>query len=357
MLIYFILFIFPAILALSKYNSKSASNSGIWFNTFVAYSLVIGLRHEVGGDWSNDWNDFNYRLSLMTESSLINALKIGDPAYSLIMWIIYKLNLGVHTLDFISSLIFTYGLIDFCKKQTRPWLVLTIAVPYLVIVIAMGYVRQSVAIGLALISISSLLQGRLLKFLIIISISATFHKSALIMIPLALFTAAHSKLITIIVAFLFLITSYYLLLNESVELIYSNYILYQYDSEGAFIRIIMNALPSLLFLIYRNKFELKENELIFWTWMSLIGILFVVILKISPASTIIDRLALYWIPIQLFVFSRLPDALSSNYPQKKFLLVLGIVLYSFFVLVVWLFFANTAFAWLPYKFYFLELIY
>ena len=38
--------------------------------------------------------------------------------------------------------------------------------------------------------------------------------------------------------------------------------------------------------------------------------MFVVLLVVSPSSTAVDGVALYWIPLQLFVMSRLPNALG-----------------------------------------------
>jgi hypothetical protein len=71
---------------------------------------------------------------------------------------------------------------------------------------------------------------------------------------------------------------------------------------------------------------------------------------VSPSSTAVDRVALYWIPLQLFVLSRLPDAMSQR-PGLNSIWVQLVVAYSAAVLFVWLFFASHAFAWLPYQFY------
>jgi hypothetical protein len=66
------------------------------------------------------------------------------------------------------------------------------------------------------------------------------------------------------------------------------------------------------------------------------------------ASTAVDRVALYFIPIQLFVFSRLPRLAPSSTGRTA--LVLAIVAYYGAVELVWLKFATHAQYWLPYQF-------
>ena len=112
----------------------------------------------------------------------------------------------------------------------------------------------------------------------------------------------------------------------------------------------MNALPAAVFLIFRKRFQLSPEQRSFWTWMACSALLFIPLLVVSPSSTAVDRVALYWIPLQLFVLSRLPNALGQR-DGKNADWVYGVVAYSAVVHFVWLVFADTAFAWLPYQFY------
>jgi hypothetical protein len=143
---------------------------------------------------------------------------------------------------------------------------------------------------------------------------------------------------------------YVLLLQDSVEALQTNYVEAQYQSQGAALRLAMNAVPAVLFLWFRRRFVMPQAERMFWTWMSLGALGFVVLLLVSPSSTAVDRVALYWIPLQLFVLSRLPNALGRPNGRNS-TLVRGVVAYSALVLFVWLVFAANSFAWLPYQFY------
>jgi len=68
---------------------------------------------------------------------------------------------------------------------------------------------------------------------------------------------------------------------------------------------------------------------------------------VMMSSTATDRVALYLIPLQIFVFSRLHQITADRLLRAY--IVLGIVGYYAAVQTVWLFFASHAHAWLPYK--------
>jgi hypothetical protein len=60
------------------------------------------------------------------------------------------------------------------------------------------------------------------------------------------------------------------------------------------------------------------------------------------------------LPLQLVVFSHLPDVLAEPAERDVSPQVQGVLGLYGLVLFVWLNFADNAFAWLPYRFYPLE---
>jgi hypothetical protein len=56
------------------------------------------------------------------------------------------------------------------------------------------------------------------------------------------------------------------------------------------------------------------------------------------------------LPLQLVVFSHLPDVLGRRGGRND-AVVAGVVVYYAAVLFVWLNYAGHAFAWVPYQFY------
>lgn len=351
MLTYWLVFILVALAAMTRMRPAMAGTvrsswGPSWLAIFALLTLLIGLRHEVGADWE----PYLGQLEMVSGDSLYEAVGKGDPAYYLLNWFGANVWGGIYLINSIAAALFSWGLVTFCRAQPRPWLALTVAISYLTIVVAMGYTRQGVAIGLALMGLTALIRGSVSQFVIWIVIAILFHKSAVILLFLAAFVGSRNRLLTFMATVALAALLFVLLIQESIESLNYIYLELEYDSSGALIRVTMNALPAILFLMFREHFALERTQRKLWSWIAISALGFIPLLIISPSTTAVDRLALYWIPLQLFVWSRLPDVLGRT-SYRKLVLVYGIVGYSAFVLFVWLFFAGHAYAWLPYQFY------
>ena len=354
MLPYWFLFLIPAFWAVTRLKPVHCKElsvqqerwSEVWRGIFIFLVLMVGLRHEVGGDWSA----YIALLESYTETTTADRLKFQDPAFVLFNWLAAQTGMGVYLINLLSAIFFSWGLVVFCQAQPRPWLALLVSVPYLITVVAMGYTRQGVAIGIAMVAMIALGEGRSLRFMLLIGFAALFHKSAIVLVPMAILASTKQRLITLAWVVVTGLILYILLLQEALSFLIYGYVDSQYQSSGAAIRVSMNALPAALFLIFRKRFQLSPQQRSFWTWMSWSALLFILLLIVSPSSTAVDRVALYWIPLQLFVMSRLPNALGQRVGKNAGLVYAGVA-YCAVVHFVWLFFADTAFAWLPYQFY------
>jgi hypothetical protein len=346
MLPYWLLFMVPALAALGEQGAPGYRRGLTlgWIAFWFLLTLMIGLRFEVGGDWGNYERIFRYT----SYFSLPQVLERGDPGYGVLNWWVAHAGYDMALVNVVCGAIFTLGLITFARLQPLPWLAVAIAVPYLVVVVAMGYTRQAVAIGCAMMALAALGRNSNLKFALWIGIAALFHKSAVLLIPIAVLATTKSRIWTAFWVGGFMSLLYFLLLADSVDNLIENYIEAGYASQGATIRVAMNALPGGLFLIFRRHFKLQGAELNLWTYMSLATVLFVFLLMVSPSSTAVDRMALYLIPVQIFVLSRLPIALHRRYGVGQ-VTQFGVVVYSAMVMFVWLNFAVHARGWLPYQ--------
>ncbi len=353
MLEYLLMFLIASLFAviqmspIPSYFRSVESHWGLyWVVTYIILSLFIGYRYEVGGDW------FGYAVHLdnATGEEIIRVIQNGDPAYMALNWFGANVFGGIYFVNLVCAGIFSFGLIEFCRLQSRPRLSFVVAIPYLITVVAMGYTRQGVAIGLAMLGLVALMRGNNFRFVFWIAIAATFHKSAVILIPLAILSGQKHRFATVLGVAVVGVFLFAFFLQEGLERLNYIYIDREYESSGAWIRVLMNAIPATIFLLFRKNFKLHPKLQHFWTWISVFAILFLPLLYISPSSTVVDRLALYFIPIQLFVWSRLPDVFGS-YGERNPALYSTVILYSGLVLIVWLFFANNARSWIPYQWY------
>jgi len=139
---------------------------------------------------------------------------------------------------------------------------------------------------------------------------------------------------------------YYLLLADASERLWENYVEAEYQSQGGLIRVLMNAVPAVLLVLFRKHLVPDSRERKLWLWIAVFSLACLPL--VGLASTAVDRVALYLIPIQLFVFSRLPRLAATVRVRTP--LTLGMVGYYFAVLFVWLNFAVHSDYWLPYQF-------
>lgn len=310
-------------------------------------TLLIGLREQVGGDWYNYLPHVDRFVGL----PFAEIFQEDEPGYGLLNWIGANIGGSVYLVNTICGLVFTITLLLFCRAQPRPWLALTLAFPYLVTVVAMGYSRQGVAIGLEMIALLALQRDRLLHFLALTALAATFHRTVLVILILPASDLygglRYSQLIRLVLLAGAALGLYSAIIAPDIGYYVEGYLDAEYESQGALIRVALCLLPALLFLPYRRRFQLPPGTQRIWTLISLLALAAAVGLFTVASSTAVDRLALYLIPLQLFVGSRLPDTRLFGFSPYSWNLLL--IAFSFAVLIVWLLFAGHSYAWLPYR--------
>ena len=108
---YWLLLFLPVVLAISKPKPVTPPVPGqrwpsSWIVMYVVLVLAIGLRHEVGGDWSSYLDHIN----AVTHDSLADALQRSDPAYALLNWLAAQSGLDVYLVNSICAGLFCWGL-------------------------------------------------------------------------------------------------------------------------------------------------------------------------------------------------------------------------------------------------------
>lgn len=305
---------------------------------------MVGFRFEVGGDWGSYMGIYNSIYFLTLSAST----RITDPGYAILNWLAANANLGISFVNLSCSALFVGGLARLAWKQPNPALAMLVAVPYLIIVVGMGYTRQAAAIGVICFAIADASERNLIKLVVLIGIAALLHKSAILILPIALIPVFRRNPLLGIIGSILFIVLFFAILRDKSDVLVENYVTGNYDSQGAAIRVAMNVVAAAVFLIFRKKIELPPFLKSFWTSCSVLALLSVLALTISSASSGVDRISLYLIPLQVVFYSRLPYFLSNS---KKALpsVLIAVVAYSFLVQFVWLNYADNSNYWIPYK--------
>lgn len=311
----------------------------------VFFVFIIGWRHQVGGDW------FTYEIMYDQIASLDLRLAASytEPGYGIINWLSYQYGLGIHYVNLFSALIFIYGVFFLCSKSPQPWFALLVSTPYLLVVVGMGYTRQSVAIGLAMVALIKLIEHRPWRFVALIVAAAFFHKSVVILfglLPLALPNIKIGKLFFILLA---VFSAGLLLVIDRLGGMWELYVSQDMESDGGLVRVLLNVVPAVCFLLIRHKWQKRwpsSYSLLLWLSIAALALFPLQFL----ASTAVDRISLYIIPLQIIVFSSLPLLFNGAY---KFICIFIIVIGYSAVYLVWLNFSYWAqCCWIPYNNYF-----
>lgn len=307
-------------------------------------TLMIGLRYRVGGDWGTYQGMYN-EIQLL---SFTAAMNITDPGYGALNWLAGQFDLGVVFANLTCAILFTGGVARLAWRQPNPGLAMLVAVPYLIIVVAMGYTRQAAAIGIICFAIAYASERHLFRLVATIGIAAMFHKTAILLLPIVLLPIFRRNILSGIVGGIIFIILFLYLLQDSSDRLITNYVQSNYDSQGAFIRISMNLLAAGLFLYFRRGIEITSFQMSYWVTCSYLSFLSVAAVFLASASSGIDRISLYLIPLQMITYSRLPILLSSGRNQNISAFIF-VVIYAFLVQFVWLNYADNSVSWVPYR--------
>lgn len=313
----------------------------------VLATVMIGLRYKVGADWEP------YRLIFweMRFISLESAVGRSDPAFGLLNWLVRGAGLEFWVVNLVCGAIFMYGLTHFAARQTSPWLVMAVAVPYILIVVAMGYNRQATALGLVFLSLCAIQDRSFLRFAALMLLAATFHRSAILLLPIVAMSYSRNRFLTAGLALAATGIGYFFIVAPEIDTYINRYSGAEQgaiESEGTLVRLLMNAVPALIFLFMSRRFQVDEVTHTIWRNLSLLAVLSLAAYVYFGANTALDRVAVYLTPLQLYVFGNLPAIFGrSGSPSRP--ITLAIVGYASAIQSVWLIGASNARYWLPYQ--------
>lgn len=350
MLTYWLLFAYPAILALAypaladPHQQRSAGQKLAILGFVVFYTLLAALREEVGGDWIN----YIVIYEDIQLDTLTYALTSTDPLYGLSNWLSAQVGMGIYLVNGICGLALVWGVVSATSRLREPWLAITMAVPYLLIVVGLGYVRQGAAIGMLLLAISAFERGKFLRTVFLLFMAVGFHSTAVMVFPLFAWAIARRQILLAAFFVLIIVGVYLIIVVPRIAQFDAGYIQAEYDSGGATTRVLMSAIPSVLLLLRWRQFGEQLRASSVWVSMGIASVIALAALTVSPSSTAVDRAALFFSPVQMVVFGEF-QALTNFSTRAPLLYRSALIALAAFVQVVWLVFATNAPFWVPYQ--------
>jgi hypothetical protein len=350
MLPYWLMFLFPSVAALvglGQHHKGQRRDQAFILLLFVIFAVIMGLRDGTGGDF------FNYQRNVdqIAIQSVGTSMSGSDPAFTLVAIASNAAGFSLYGVNFVCGVLLLYGLLRFVRTMPDPWLAIAAAVPYMIIVVGMGYIRQGVAIGFILLAMIDL-NRRSFGWLAFHMVAAmTFHITAICMLPVMAAGLLRRHPAVLLVLGVLGAVVYWFILRDRFANLYQGYVVSQYDSAGALIRLLMNAVPAALFLLFRKRFPFEELAKTTWTVVAVVALILLGLVTVSPSSTWIDRLGLFFSPIQLVVFGYLTSLFAADVREQRIAAFMGVLFYGT-VLFVWLNYADNAHAWLPYRWVF-----
>ncbi len=348
MTIYWLMLLVPMLAWISPWVAKGALPKLQWFLYWALLIFIIGLRHEVGGDWSNYIDNYGGFENLSISEALQNTMVIQDLGFGIVHWLSSNYLNGIYTTNLVCAAIFVAGLVRVCKNMPLPWLALAVSIPYLVIVVATGYTRQAAAIGFIMWGLIDLMNGKQVKFYAMVMLGVLFHKTALFMLPIGfLYANSLGNLKNLILFTLFFVLAFFAFLAEHIARLTYYYVqdTQGMESSGAVIRVGMNVASSIVFLYFRKLWAKRYSDSGLWMIFSVTTLIMFPLAFVS--STFVDRMALYLLPMQVVILSRIPILITSTYNRTLF--ILSVLFLYIGVLFVWLNFGQFSSHWLPYQ--------
>ena len=347
MLPYWLMFLLPsagALFGLGQHRGGQRRDQAFLVILFIIFAMVIGLRDETGGDF------FNYKrtVDFMVYERFTTSLQHNDPAFTVIAEISNWLGFHIYGVNFACGVFFLYGLLRFVRTLPDPWLAIAAAVPYMVIVIAMGYIRQGVSIGFILLAIMDVDRKNYGWLAFHLGMALLFHIASVAVLPLFAIGLLRRQPLAVLALAIVGALAYGVVFRDRFNGFYNGYVATEYDSSGALVRLLMNAVPAVIFLALRRRYPIGDTVKVFWTAVSLLSLAMLPLLAVSTSSTWIDRLGLFLSPIQLVVFGYMGTVFAEHPREQRLATFLALLFYGA-VLFVWLNYAVNASAWIPYR--------
>lgn len=312
--------------------TKGASAFIVFFWGFFLL-LFMGTRYWVGCDYFGYLSRFN---NIDYEGPFFSYLFREEPSFHLLNYFVHSFDLGYVWLIFVSSLIILICYIRFSFLSARPLLVLALFFPVMIVQLGMSGLRQAIAAGFVMMALTSFTAMGRVSFVVLILLGSTFHKSAIIFLPLVFLIGKEFSGLKLLLMSFVLLPLVGFLLGDRLDVYQDRYVdqIYgQSSSGGALIRYVLILIPYVFFLYVRDSVKHELSRI--YPLMNLFMFLTIAVFPLAIFSTTaLHRMIYYLMPVSILVFvSCAPYFLKSNLARVSILmpvLVYGVYLVGWF---------------------------
>lgn len=309
-------------LARISYDKKIKYLAIFWsIIVLIILVFVAGLRDGIGDTYA-------YKASYIKLVNNPSLFKFkGDFGLDLLSLLLIQVSTDPQILIFITALITNlFNIIEFNKYRSYLELQIYIYITSGYYIVTMNGIRQCLVAAILFGCTNMIVEGKFKRYLIIVLLVSTMHKSALILIPMYYIVrheAWSKQIIKLIIISAICIVFYNQLepiLFKAIENTqYSNYS--GYDEGGSsFIRTLVNAVPVILAYLKRSELKEKWDNSNIFVNISVINLVFV---ALGMYQWIFNRFTLYF---QLYNFILIPYIIKNCVRgREKRLLYIGVI--------------------------------
>jgi hypothetical protein len=279
---------------------KRQQEAAFLFLSLLFLLFFMGTRYEVGCDFTGYQNRFE---NIDPYASPLDVLGRDEMAFVFLEYMTRTSGADFVWLIFLATAIIIGCYWAFLRKVHSPILILALLFPIMMLQLGMSGIRQGIAVGFLLVAMIPFMSGKRLWTGFWILVGAQFHTSVIILLPIAFLAGREIDIKRLIAAMLLLPPLAVLIVGDRVELYQDRYIDQIYgdqSSDGAVYRYLLNLVPAIALLIYRNAVRFaypREFSMLYITAMATVAMAPLTVLS----TFALHRLNFYMMPFTIMM--------------------------------------------------------
>lgn len=308
----------------------------------------MGWRYETGCDFGGYLHRYTFALS--GEFNLLEVLSKPEPAFQFITLGLRAIGAEYFWINAISSIIIVTCFLIFCGYFRDSLMLGALLFPVMIVQLSMSGLRQGLACGFIMLAAIALQRCRPLMVAGLVVLAAQFHSSAIIFLPMAALAFRRASYKTMLACAAIAAPAAIQLLGDRVEVYQDRYFddLYgEIESRGAYVRYILIAIPTLMFLAGQKRMKRAFPQ--YYRLFSFTAITALAILPIGLVNTVVlHRLIYYIMPLTILLFVYQTWLLSIVNRTLEYRL-LPIAIYGAYSLSWFVLSSHATLCYIPYK--------